>query len=82
VSNRTTHLLKYVRRLIVGDGRAAAASGNTARAAAMFEPLEGRQLMSATPVSGPTPCQMQNVMVTSVTQPPPAGVALLGLIVE
>ena len=46
----------------------------------MVEPLEGRQLMSVTPVATPSPAGMQNVIITSVsqpTQPPPAGLAIL-----
>jgi len=46
----------------------------------MVEPLEGRQLMSITPVPALSPVSMQNVIVTSVSQPaqpPPAGVAIL-----
>jgi hypothetical protein len=46
----------------------------------MVEPLEGRQLMSVTPVPAPSPVGMQNIIITSViqpTQPPSAGVAIL-----
>lgn len=50
--------------------------GAVAHAPAAVEPLEGRQLMSATPPTAPG-TNMCNVIITSVTQPAPAGVAIL-----
>ena len=79
--NRTNRTAKAANALLAGTNQSGSNAEPQAYAPVLLEQLEGRELMSVTPVGGPAPCQMQNVIVTSVTQPPPAGVALLGLIV-